>query len=58
MEISVEDVIETVADELRAGHLGESADALHIRRTGPGSLLLDYGDAGRFSLVVSALDPD
>ena len=34
------------------GDLGEGVPSIHVERTGPGSLLLDYGSEGRFTLTV------
>jgi hypothetical protein len=50
--LSPADIIEALVDELAIGELADRFDALRIQRTGPGSLLLDYGDAGRFRLDV------
>jgi hypothetical protein len=50
--VSVAEIIETVIDELAVG-VGESAGQVTITRTGPGSLALDYGDSGRFTLRVA-----
>jgi hypothetical protein len=35
------------------GDLGQKVDAFLMARTGPGSLLFDYGDSGRFTLTVA-----
>jgi len=50
------DIIEAIIDELAMGELGQSVDAIVIDRTGPGSLHVDYGEAGRFRLEVVPLD--
>lgn len=48
------DVIELIIDNrAMADGLG-GVPAIHIARTGPGSLDIDYGDAGRFTLTVEA----
>lgn len=55
MIITPGDIIEAVIDELAMGELGESVDAFALSRTGDGEVLLDYGSAGRFKLVVTAV---
>lgn len=52
--VSPEAIIEEVVDELALGDLGQSVDGFRIERVGPGTLMLDYGDAGRFRLEVTA----
>jgi hypothetical protein len=52
MPLSPADIIEAIVDELATGELSDGLDALHIRRIGPGTSLLDYGDAGSFRLDV------
>lgn len=52
MQLTPGDIIEAIIDELAMGELGESVNAFELRRTGAGELLLDYGVAGRFTLVV------
>ena len=52
MAITPADIIEAVIDELVMGELGDGIEAIAIERTGEGSLLLDYGPEGRFTLVV------
>jgi hypothetical protein len=49
------DVIEAIIDELAMGELGEQVEEFTLTRTGEGSLLLDYGRAGRFALDVMKL---
>lgn len=53
MSLTPADIIEAIVDELAVGELGERFDAFRIDRTAPGTLLLDYGDAGRFRLDVT-----
>jgi hypothetical protein len=53
MGITPDDIIEQIIDELAMGDLGQKVDAFLIARTGPGSLLFDYGDSGRFTLTVA-----
>ena len=50
--LSPSDIIEEIVDELAMGSLGEAVPAFELRRTAPGTLFLDYGDAGRFVLTV------
>ena len=52
MSLTPADIIEAIVDELAMGELMEALDAVQIRRTGPGCLILDYGKAGRFRLDV------
>lgn len=47
-----EDIIEAIVDELLMGDLAEDFPDIRVTRTGPGSLLLDYGEEGRFALQV------
>lgn len=54
MALTPDDIIEEIIDELAMGELGESVEAFEFSRTGPGSLLLDYGALGRFRLSVVA----
>ncbi len=54
--LTPDDIIEAIIDELAMGELGQTVDSFHFHRAGPGTLLLDYGDAGRFRLDVSAQD--
>jgi hypothetical protein len=55
--MNVTDIIEAVTDELVMGELADDVPSIQVERTGPGSLLLDYGSAGRFTLTV-APEPD
>lgn len=50
------DIIEAIVDELILGDLGESVPDLAITRTGPGSLSLDYGSEGCFTLTVASVN--
>ena len=52
MEITPDQIIEDFVDDLAMGELGQSVEAFHFTRLGPGTLRLDYGDAGRFILTV------
>jgi hypothetical protein len=52
MAVSPEDIIEAVLDPLAMGDLGERVEAFRFERLSPGSLLLDFGAAGRFRLDV------
>jgi hypothetical protein len=52
MALTPHDVIEALVDELAMGDLGQSVDSFKFTRTGPGELVLDYGDGGRFRLSV------
>ncbi|WP_141820070.1 hypothetical protein [Humibacillus xanthopallidus] len=54
MRLSPGDVIEAIIDELVVGELGEQRASVRVDRLAPGSLFLDYGDAGRFRLDVVA----
>jgi len=56
MTLTPDDIIEELIDELAMGELGESVEAVEFTWAGPGSLLLDYGDLGRFRLSVVADD--
>ena len=47
------DIIEAIIDELVMWELGEGIEAFQIDRVGPGTLMLDYGDEGRFRLDVT-----
>ena len=53
MKLTPDDIIEELIDELATNEFGESVDAFKFSRTAPGSLLLDYGERGRFTLVVA-----
>lgn len=53
MSLTPADIIEAIIDELAMGELGEQFDTFRIDRVGDGSLLLDYGAAGRFNLDVT-----
>lgn len=53
MPLTPADVIEAIVDELAMGELGERFEALGIDRAAPGTLILDYGDGGRFQLDVT-----
>lgn len=55
--MNVKDIIEAIVDELVMGDLADDAKSINVERTGPGSLLLDYGSAGRFALTVTP-EPD
>jgi hypothetical protein len=55
MAIDTADIIEAIIDELVMGDLGENVPDIHVTRTGPGSLSLDYGSEGRFTLTVEAV---
>lgn len=55
MDVAV--IIEAAIDELVTGDLADDVPNIHVARTGPGSLLLDYGSASRFTLTV-APEPD
>jgi hypothetical protein len=56
MALSAEDIIEAVIDPVAMGDLGESVDAFRFERLSPGSLLLDFGEEGRFRLDVIQID--
>ncbi|MGO4600304.1 hypothetical protein [Terrabacter sp. 2YAF2] len=51
--VSPEAIIEEIIDELALGDLGQAVDAFRMERVGPGTVLLDYGEAGRFRLHVT-----
>lgn len=53
MKLTPDDILEELIDELATGALGESVDAFELTKTDSDSLILDYGDRGRFTLVVS-----
>ena len=53
MALTPAEIIEAIIDELVMGELGEGIEAFQIDRVGPGTLMLDYGDEGRFRLVVT-----
>lgn len=55
MHLQPGDIIEAIIDELAMGELGEQVDEFAFTRTSDGSLLLDYGAAGRFKLEVTRL---
>lgn len=50
--VASEDIIESIRDELVMGDMGQRFEDLTVGRTACGSLLLDYGKAGRFKLTV------
>ncbi len=52
MPLTPSDIIEAIVDELVVGDFASNIEAARVERTGPGSLLLDYGSQGRFSLTV------
>jgi hypothetical protein len=52
MALSPEDIVERILDDLIMGEFGDSVDALEVSKSGPGSLVLDYGKLGRFRLSV------
>jgi hypothetical protein len=52
MALEPADIIEVIVDELVTSDIGQAFGAISVSRTGPGSLLLDYGDGGRFRLEV------
>jgi len=56
MALSVNDIIEAVIDPLAMGDLGESVNAFRFERLSSGSLLLDFGEEGRFRLDVVQID--
>ena len=53
MTLSPTDVLNAVFNELVAGDLVKDVPELHVTRTAPGTLRLDYGSAGRFVLTVT-----
>ncbi|MGN6780049.1 MAG: hypothetical protein ACTHJH_00950 [Marmoricola sp.] len=53
MRLTPNDIIEAIIDELAMGELGESVEAFALKRVGPGDLMLDYGELGKFRLIVS-----
>lgn len=53
MTFSPADIIEAIVDELAMGDLGERVDTFSMSRLEDGSVLLDYGSAGRFRLEVT-----
>lgn len=55
MNVQPGDIIEVIIDELAMGELGQQFDHFALTRTSDGSLLLDYGPAGRFRLDVTKL---
>jgi hypothetical protein len=57
VSMNVNDIIEAIVDELVMSDLADDIPSIHVERTGPGSLLLNYGSAGRFTLTV-APEPD
>jgi hypothetical protein len=57
MAITTADTIEAMIDELVMGELGDGVPNLQVTRTGPGSLSLNYGSEGRFTLTVAS-EPD
>jgi hypothetical protein len=50
--ITTADIIEAIYDDLVVAFADRSPH-IAVRRTGPGALDLDYGDAGHFVLVVT-----
>lgn len=56
MALSPSDIIEAIIDELVTGELGDATENVDVKRTGPGSLALDYGRQGRFRLTVTPED--
>jgi hypothetical protein len=58
MALSPEDIVEAIVEELAMGDLGESVEAFRFERLAPGKLRLDFGDAGRFHLVVVEIDDE
>ena len=56
MDITPAVIIEEIVDGLAMGGLGQSSVSLHFQRTGPGSLLLDFGGSPvLFVLTVEAV---
>ena len=53
MTYSPVDIVEAVIDELALGDLAERVDTFSMSRLEDGSVLLDYGSAGRFKLEVT-----
>ena len=53
MALNPEDIIEAIVDELMVGDLAQDVSSIHVERKDPGSLLLDYGTHGRFTLTVT-----
>lgn len=41
MQLTADDIIEAIIDELAIGELGESVDSFVLERVGPGDLSLD-----------------
>jgi hypothetical protein len=57
MEITPADIIEEIVDGLAMGAIGQASMNLNFERTGPGSLLLDFGGSPQlFTLTVEAKD--
>lgn len=57
VKLTPDDIVEELIDELAMGELGASEDAFELTRIAPGSLVLNYGDRGRFTLVVTEALP-
>jgi len=53
MRHTPDEILEELIDDLAMGELSESVDAFKFTKTAPGTLVLDYGDRGRFTLVVA-----
>lgn len=52
MEITPDRILEEFLDDLAMGDLGRSVESFNFMRLGPGSVRLDYGEAGSFILTV------
>ena len=53
-KITPTEITESIVDDLVMG-FDDRSPSIRVTRTGPGSLDLDYGQAGRFRLVVEEL---
>jgi hypothetical protein len=51
-QLTPSDIVEAIIDQLVVGEDFADVPSIHVDRTGPGSLLLDYGTAGVFVLTV------
>jgi hypothetical protein len=56
MAISPGDVIEQIVDDIAMGELGQSTDSFAVSRIDDGTLLLDYGASGKFTVAVTRVE--
>ncbi len=55
--ITLLEITEEIVDNLVVG-FGDRSPTIRVSRTGPGTLDLDYGEAGHFTLTVAEVGSD